>query len=496
MRKIPILGRSVMVAVSLMVMITMMVSAAPTSQATTKQLSTNYSLVNLGSQDAAVTVAYYKDDGTSWVTDSGNSGFTIPKDFGQKSVAQYFDGTMSSGKGSAVISSSAALGGVVQIQARGQTPSSGAYSAITAPSNKYYVPLVQSRKVTASGTSNAQIVIQNTDTTNAQTVTVDFIPSKNLDGSMNGNTWSNPGISVKPGSTFYYDLSTETNLNSNWTGAAVVNAAAGKTIAVVATLFAGPNTLTTYNAFPQESIGKNWAIPQFVSRLASNKLSTSVNVQNLGASLGVGEMVMDCVAASGFTPATFSVSNTTVVDTNQGYAFNPVADLVNIPSNWSGACSITSTQDVVAVITLRRPGVSDDASAYEAFNKDQSKNPKVVFPLVSKRQDNGFATNAIVQNLGQGTATVKLTYTPAAGYAGAAASSPFYRTIIAGGNLSQNLRFGEVPEVPDKWNGTLVVESVAQDGNAVQPLVGYVQLTNINALPGDTSMAHDAFTLP
>ncbi len=495
MKKFSFIGRSFMIAVTLVVLITMMVSAAPAAQATSKQLSTNYTLVNLGTQDAAVTVKYFKDDGSTWIADAANSSFTVGKNFGQQSVAQYFDNTLTSGKGSAVISSSVPLGGVVQIQARNQTPSSGAYSAVATPSSKYYIPLAQARKATASGVSNAQIMIQNTDTVNSQTVTVNFIPSKNADGTLNGNTWTNPGITIQPGSTYYYDLSLEGNLADNWSGAAVVNAQSGLKVAVVASLFAGANTLTTYNAFPVENIGKNWAIPQFVSRLASNSLSTSVNVQNLGSQVAVGAMSISCVAASGFTPATFTLANTTAIDTNQSYSFNPVAD-TTFPENWSGACAVSSPQNSVVIVTLRRPGISDDASTYEAFNKDLSTNTKVVFPLMSKRQGNGFATNGIVQNLGTSQALVRLTYTAAPDYTGAAATSPFTATIDPGGNLSQNMRFFDVPQVPDGWHGTLVVESIADGTHTVQPLVGYVQLTNINPLDGDTSMAHDAFTLP
>lgn len=55
-------------------------------------------------------------------------------------------------------------------------------------------------------------------------------------------------------------------------------------------------------------------------------------------------------------------------------------------------------------------------------------------------------------------------------------------------------RFSEVPEIPDGWYGTLVVEP--DDGQPGRPIVGFVQLTNYREPIGDTFMAHDAFTLP
>ncbi len=162
---------------------------------------------------------------------------------------------------------------------------------------------------------------------------------------------------------------------------------------------------------------------------------------------------------------------------------------MTLPGNWSGACILTAPGNVVVINTLRRPGLSDDAGTYEGF-PTTTTSTKVVIPLMSKRQANGFATVATIQNLDTvNSANVKLTYTPSASYGGSQTPIVLTATIPPGGNIMPNLRYGEVPEIPDGWYGTLVVEP--NDSNP-RPIVGYVQLTNILGLSGDTLMTHDA----
>ena len=485
------LVRSIMLALSLLLITSMIGLAAPVADATTKTLSTNYTVMNLSTtNDATVTVMYKTDTGADWAASSSSTSFTVVKNYGQQIIAQYLDTSMAAGKGSAVLSSTEPLAAIVQILARNQTPSSGAYSGFTSGSNKFYAPLVQAKLVTGGGTSNAQIMIQNIGNTALTNVVVDFYHNPIL---LSITDHQKTGISIPAYSTFYYDLSNESMLEAQWSGSAVVTADTGKSVAVVVNLFAGANTLTTYNAYPVESIGSDWAIPLFTSRLA-NGLSTSVSVQNVsGSSMAIGSITLSCKSTLS-TPATFSKTNDTAVANNAGFGFNPFVDL-SIPGNWTGACTISAPGDAVVMVTLRRPGLSDDAGAYEAFNAS-STNTQVVVPLMSKRQANGFATVATIQNLDTtNAATVDLTYTPSASYGGS--PTPIVITnqnIPAGGNLIQNLRFNDVPQVPNGWFGTLVVTPSAS--TTARPLVAFLQLTNYLGSTGDTLMCHDAFSLP
>lgn len=147
--------RVILLTLLLSLTLVLVVSAASTA----KTLSTNFTLINFGSSVANVHVDYFKDDGSAWTADAGNTDFTIPADGGQKIIRQYFDGTLTAGQGSAVVSSDQPLGSVAQILARGQTPTSGAYTGFSATSSTFYVPLVTRRLSTSSGLANSQIMI-------------------------------------------------------------------------------------------------------------------------------------------------------------------------------------------------------------------------------------------------------------------------------------------------------------------------------------------------
>ena len=473
----------------LLVIATNSAIAAPNGGATTKNLSTNYTLVNMSGTDAAVSVQYIQEGGSAWPADAANTSFTVPKDFGQKIVAQYFDSTLSNGRGSAVITSNQPLSAVAQILARGQTPTSGAYTGASVGSSKFYVPLILRKRSTASGLVNSQIIIQNVDTI-AANFNIQFTPS--LAGY---SSYTTPPISLNSGESYYWDAADESaaNLADGWSGSAVVLASDNKKVVVVSNLFSGPNGLQTFNAFAEESAAKNWVVPLFTSRL-TNKLSTPVAIQNVsGTQIGAGELSMTCNSTIS-TPASFTVDNgTTVILDSAAFYFNPVAD-TNLPADWSGACTISSSQNVVVFVQMRRPGKTDEVAAYEAFPAN-STDTKVVVPLMSKRQSNGFATVATIQNLDLiNQAEVTLRYIPSTSYTGSQTSIVFDRIIPAGGNLIQSFRYYDVPEVPDLWYGTLIVEP--KSGTTPRPIVGFVQLTNYKGATGDTLMAHGAFTLP
>ena len=476
--------RIIIVSLLLTLSIVLVASAASTA----KTLSTNFTLINFGSAEASVHVDYYKDNGSTWVADAANTDFTVDADGGQKIIRQYFDSTLTSGQGSSVISSTQPLGSVAQILARGQTPTSGAYSGFSSTSDTFYVPLVARRLTTASGLANSQIMIQNIGTSST-TVDVQFIGTTN---------WTKVGISIPAGSTYYYDVEGETNLSENWYGSAVVTAAGSDQIAVVSSFFTGADAMQTFNAFPAEDVGTSWLVPLFTSRLA-NSLSTPITVQNLsGGSLAIGAVDLDCIKDAASPGTNFTMSNTSAIPNNGAYYFNPVTDM-SIQANWYGACRIASTGGIVSFVQMRFV-TGTNAAAYEAIKGDGT-DTNAFIPLVAKRLANGFATAVTIQNLNpSSTASVTFTYVPSPDYvlSGGSASNvvvgPY--TIPAGGSLIHNHRLAGTGSgtgqhnLPDGWYGSLTVTS------SNQPIHGFVQLTNIIDATGDTFMAHNAFTQP
>jgi hypothetical protein len=331
-------------------------------------------------------------------------------------------------------------------------------------------------------------MIQNVGNTNT-TVQVRFL-------STNSNHYTNTGIVISAGATYYYDLDSEANLNSPWFGSAVIETLpASGHLAVVANFFLGAHNLQTYNAFPASNLGTTWVVPLFVSRLAVNGLNTPVSIQNLSdSSMPSGSIQMNCIkdTNSPSGPATFTLTNTNVVTSYFTHIFNPVTDSF-IQGDWFGACRISAPGNVVAFVQMRFVGSAADpgAAAYEAINAS-STTTKVFIPLIAKRLCCGFATAATIVNLSQSQpATVTLTYSRGTGSPDASLLTANV-VIPPGGSLIQNQRLvafqvATAGDMVEGWFGTLSVQSTGT------PIHGFVQLTNIGVPPGDTFMAHLAF---
>jgi len=476
-------------AIVLALALALIASASSLAQSTTKQFSTNFTLVNLGSGTATGTISYIKQDGTPW----GSETLNIPGNGGQAIFRQYDppgssgNPNLTSGSGSVMVTADQPLGAVVQILARNQNPtSSGAYAGLSTGAPSFYVPLVAKNISTASGTGNSQIVVQNTGGS-PTTVQFQFIGG--------GNTYTYTSPSIANGASFTCDLTTtcgtSAGVPNGWSGSAVVSAAPGGTIAVVSNFFTG-DALQTFNAFSVTSPKTKWFVPLFTSRLP-NSLSTPITVQNLsGNTIAVGGIQVVCTpdaGATGFSPIT--KTNPAPVNNNESFFLNPVIDK-SIPEGFAGSCVITASANVVAFVQMRFVATGE-AAAYEAI-PDGGTDTKVIVPLVAKRLPNGFSTAVTIQNLSSSAATVTLTYTPSSG-------SPITIsgvTIPGNASLIQNHRIqsgpGAVPQLPDGWVGTLTVSSNT-------PINAFVQLTfqksiNPNLANGDLFMAHNAFTQP
>jgi hypothetical protein len=486
--------------------------SAPTpahAAATAKLLSTNFTLVNMDKDNpASGSISYLLESGATWPgVSTGNLSFSLPPNGGSIQIKQYFDPTMQPGRGSVVIASDRPVGAIVQIQARGQVPTQGAYTGFLEGHSVFYVPLAARNRTTLGGTANTQIIIQNADS-EAVTVTVDLIPAAGISG-----TYTKTIDSLAPGVSTYYDLSTETNLPNNWIGSAVVTALNGKKITAVSNFFQGADILQTFNAFPQEELGPQWIVPIFFSRL-DNGLSTVITVQNIGgAEIAAGALTMHCTTIWGNTPAELNFTNPTVIGTNGEYSFNPIGDAGLYPVAWAGTCDLQAAgANLAAIVQMRyynSPSGNIGASAYEAVRAGGTD--RVMFiPLVAKVLSNGFASVVGIRNLGSMATTLKLFYIPATngncplsacdinhdGKVDAADTIEVDGVVIPGSSsLQRNHRLGTGTvsseaenTLPDNWEGSLRIESYNS------PIDGYVQLTYYKNVSGDQFMAHRAFT--
>jgi len=493
-----------LVNVVLLVLALLMAAVVPgLAQSTTKDLSTNFTLVNLGTE--AVTdgeVRYYTDTtlgGGEWRT---YQTFDLDPNGGQAIFRQYTDLDLPEGRGSVVVSAGQPIGAVVQIRALNDNPtSSGAYSGFPDGDAKFYLPLVARQLATGSGLANSQIVIQNTGLAD---VDVEVLLLGTLASSGSPHSYTKPIVGIKPSASYLYDLALEdpANVPDTWYGSAVVTAkTAGGKIAVVTNFFTG-DAMQTFNGFPSLAPDTQWFVPLFTSKLA-NSLSTPVAVQNLsGGEIPIDGITLTCTPDQTMPPGTPGITrkNAGLVGDGAAIYFSPPSDAA-MPSGWYGSCIVTSSADVVVFVQMRYV-TGNEAAAYEAI-PGSSTDKKVVVPLIAKRLANGFATAVTIQNLNTtASANVTLTYTPSKDYPGS--QTPIVvtdQTIGPGASLIQNQRITSFTTLPDGWFGTLVVEDNANDPTPAQPLGAFVQLTylrDINpSLPsGDNFMAHVAFTQP
>lgn len=496
--------RYVLVAFTLVAIL--VTTSGVTAVPTTKNLSTTYTVANLGSDEATVVVNYYKDGG-DWAASADSTSFTLAANGGQKQIRQYTDSTMTSGQGSAVISSDQPLAAITLILARGQTPTSGGYNGITEGSTSYNIPQIMKIVTTGSGLASSQLVIQNLDTKDIF-VSVSFVPAPGSSFSPATKTFTTP---LKAGNSQYYNIDTEPLLTNGWSGSAVVSAKDGTNanalIGVVSNLFVGPDLLYTSKGFSSSELNPKWYVPYFTSK-NSNGQNTSVTVQNLsGGDLTANELLMVCTkdpAASG--PTTLTMDNgSTVVPNNGSFTFNALTLPTAVsPANWYGSCVVTTsggTKNLATVVFVRHVNNPNNGggAAFEGIpapstgNVDKYK--EIAIPYINKVGSNGVATVVNIQNLGSVDSTVYLTYTASVeNTAGPATVTVGPFTIPAGGSMLRNHRNitsnpVSEPGLPAGWFGSLKITSD-------QPTQAYVFVTNAYNAIGDTYFGFIGFPRP
>lgn len=478
----PKFRRTAAVVLTTVVAASTILSASAAS--TTKSLSSNFTLVNLVNGVNNGNINYVKPDGSAW-RDAESFQFNALGD--QAIKRQYDDDELDPGSGSVVVSTDGPVGAVVQIQARNQTPTSGAYVGVSEGAPQANVPLVSRRGTSVSGATNSQIIIQNASSI---VIDVEVVLINSADGLPSHTETFND---LAPNASVEYDLDTEDNLPAPWFGSASIRSTTtGGEVAVVSNFFTGPDAMQTFNAFTQ--VGRSWIAPLFASRLA-NTLSTPLAVQNVsGGVIPAGAIQVSCVKDPGAAgPATINVSNPNPVNNTAAVFFNPVTDDDNFPAEWFGACTVnTGTFDTAMFVQMRFVG-NQRAGAYEGI-LGTGTNQRVVIPLFAKRLPGArlFSSAITIANLSQTQAAhVNLEYKKTAGLPANCDLTRNNVEIPAGGSLIQNLRtVGGVPEIGEGCTGTLTVTS------SDQPIDAFVQLDFLADAAGDPFMAHNAFTVP
>lgn len=497
------------ISLMFIVIITLLISVSGNARGavTAKTLQTTFTLANMGSQDALVNISYILDSGAPWAADAANTSFTLAANGGQKQIRNYFDTTMTAGKGSAIITSGQPLAAITLLIARGYpTATSGGYEGLGTGGLQGNVPLVMKNRITGNGLANSQFVVQNLDS-NPLFVKVDFVPAPGSGFSPTTKTFA---TSIAAGVSQYYDLDGETSLADGWIGSAKITAAtsgsvAGK-IGVVSNLFIGPDLLYTINGFPESSVRTKWHVPYYTSKLANGQ-NTSVSVQNLsGGVIEVNTLKLDCTPDSASAVSTpIHLLNNTAISNNANFEFNSASlSAADSPAGWHGSCVVSTTtgdKDLAVAVFVRHinnpnnGGGAGFVGIPNPVGADVDKYKTITLPYLNKRLANGVATVISVENLGATEANVTLTYKASQEYAGLPQSLVIPNVKIQPGEaLVRNYRLTGTdpitePDLPDTWFGSLTITSD-------QPLQAFTFVTNyLNSL-GDTYFGFNGFPLP
>lgn len=479
--------RSTIAAFSVVTILSLLIISSASAGSATKTLSTNFTLVNIGTDTAQVSINYFLPDGSPW-TGSSFTNYEIPADGGQAIVRQY-DDTLTGGQGSVIVSSSQPLASMVQLLNRSGigAPTSAAYLGFSQGYTSVVLPLLSKKASTASGLSNSQLTLQNTHS-GAIDATISFYTLGDISGTP---IYTTPSIPIQPGASYVYDLADASDafLPVGWWGSAVVSTSSPGQLAVIVSWFLGPDGLNAYEGVSGDLAVSKWFIPLLYVRLP-NTLSTSLSVQNIsGGEIPAEDLTLSCKKdeTSGGS-ATLTVKNATAFPNRSVYTFNTTNSSIFPESSWYGGCVLSSaTEKNIVVLVQHRYVGGGDTGAYVAV-PGNSTDKTLYVPLVAKRLSNNFATTATIQNLNESMpATVDLIYTPLGG------GSQIIRNdvvIPAGGSIIRNFRLTgtESPEMPNGWVGTLKVVSD-------QPVQAFLSNTFLT-INGDQLQAYSGVTKP
>jgi hypothetical protein len=357
--------------------------------------TSEFSVMNVGTDTASVNLVYYKPDGTQEATASD----TIPVNEGK----YYFPLPVSAGfTGSVVISSNQPLAAMTNLMtADGKTR--GAYVGVSSGSTTVYLPTLMTNN--GAVRNDTWFSIQNAGTIDT-TVSVDYSDC---------TTGEPTGIVIKPGASYVIDNAIET-CHSTKFYSAVVTSSAQPIVVVVAQEKMNNNPvggiMYVYNGLASGAQLLDFPIATFNN---SNN-QTGIQIQNTG---GVST---DITIAYTPSVAGSACTETNTVAAGKSVTFGWPGWLPTAPGGYTGSTTCTRGQRFIgsAKITVNSGAVNvlsvvnqvkyftNRAGAYSAFDSSQAA-AKVNFPMILDRRDatRKIYTNVNLSNMGTGTAYYK-----------------------------------------------------------------------------------------
>ena len=379
------------IAIVLVLSLTLVLSVS-TAGAQFSSLTSGFQVQNLSStEDATITMTFYKQDGTVDATVSDTVSAGSSNNYASLTTSQFSD--VDAGfNGSVIISSQVEVAAIVNVLGDGGAFGGASYISFDGGSTTASIPLVAKNFFNI----NTFFYVQNTGS-NPANVTVTYQPG--------GSTET---ATIPVGASAVFNQATNGSLSDGFLGAATVQSTNNEPI-VAAVIQYDNDSLLAYNGFTGGS--QNPVMPLVVNNIFST--DTGIQIQNTGTSATDVTVTYTPISPGGTCTETKTIQPGASENYGLGYLTStPACDGA---SGYIGSAAVTgnsASQPLVGLVNQATIGGAN-ASAYSAFDP-ASGSATVNIPLII--QDLKFTglanifTGFNIVNVGTSATTVTCTF--------------------------------------------------------------------------------------
>jgi len=358
--------------------------------------TTDFTILNLESQEAKVQITRYTKFEEGGSTDTG----TVVKSPTVAGGGSFYynpalDASFPTGfSGSVVVSSDKRIAATVTVanDQTGNAYASDAYAGVSEVSSSVFLPIIMGNL----GVWNTRIAVQNagSETTN---VTIHYIGS----GAPSDSTITN----LPPNMMALVDQQDISGI-SNFNGSATVTSNNDQPLAVVVDEYKTTGgVLVSYVGIPLSQADQTIYMPGFI---ASGQWATDFTIVNTTGDQATVDVTFS--GASNTLSGSIAGNGSAYVN---GYAgAYPSGWTGNVPtSGYYGSATVTASKDVVVVYNIANSagGAGNYALGYVGFPSTGGAR-EVAIPLIENRYSTGWDTTFSVQNIEGGTAGLSMVY--------------------------------------------------------------------------------------
>jgi hypothetical protein len=321
---------------------------------------------------------------------------------------------------------------------------------------------------------NTEIAVQNTDTTNAATVSLTFTPDPTLNpvictapSTCISAPVTKSGISIPAGGTYVLNQKGQTDpvIGDKFFGSVAVTSDRNVAVQVLSTGENASGNDQVLLAYPSYAAGTTGpiALPSVYKNLVSlgDSYSTAfliVNFSSVAATVKI-TYTAGAVGTAAATPDTISVAANSVKNVDQRYADAPAIT----SASFLGSAVASADQQIAIMVNLR--GGSRSAFTYDGITGGSTK---VFLPVGYKNIASAgysWSSTAIVRNFGAAPANIRFDYIDnRSGHAAVLNQGPY----VVDGTVQFDLRYHPSTTSMTDFFGAMVINSDQPVGAMVQ----------------------------